>query len=97
MNPPTEHNTLYFAYGSNHNPDRMKERGVHFSKRQLASLPGYEFRLNYRKRNGTAAANIAPVEGKTVYGILYTCAPCVLEKLGKINPINLVQFLFTPG
>ena len=71
----------YFAYGSNLNPQRMKDRGVLFTKRELAQLNGYEFLLNKLRINGTAAANIRPKDGSTLYGLLYTCTPDVFQKL----------------
>ena len=69
--------SYYFAYGSNNNSTRMKERGVIFSKRQVAHLKDYEFVLNKtipdehkaRLPDGVAAANIRPAQGKTVYGM----------------------------
>ena len=71
------HSSYYFAYGSNNNPARMKERGIIFSKRQMALLKDYEFVLNKtvpekfkaRLPDGIAAANIRPAQGKTVYGM----------------------------
>ena len=86
--PEEGHCAYYFAYGSNLNPYRMKERKVIFTKRELAILPEYEFLLNKLKSDGTAAANIRPCEGKTVYGALYTCAPCVFEKLDVFEGVS---------
>ena len=78
----------YFAYGSNHNPLRMTERGVTFTDRQPASLPGYQFRLNKRRLNGTVAANIQENSTETVHGVLYTCTPDVFEKLDRFEGVK---------
>ena len=63
---------LYFAYGSNMNPDRMKERGVTFYSRELLLLPGYELVFNkIVKTPNAAAANIISDKGGVVEGVLY--------------------------
>jgi len=69
--------TYYFAYGSNMNEARMKERGVHYSERQLGSVDGYT--LAFNKRAGNLAfkagyANLMPTSTAPgpQYGIVYT-------------------------
>ena len=64
---------FYFAYGSNMNPDRMRERGAHFAKRYRHSLPGYSLKFNKLsyKEPRTGCANIVPDKGGVVEGIVY--------------------------
>lgn len=63
---------LYFAYGSNMNPERMRDRGVVFYSRQRLVLPGYTLKFNKIVSIPNAgAANIIPDENGAVEGILY--------------------------
>jgi len=64
----------YFAYGSNMNPQRMRERGVTFCSREPARLPGQ--RLAFNKRGltlprGAGYANVVPDRHGVVEGALY--------------------------
>ena len=69
VNPPP----FYFAYGSNMNPERMKERGAHYESYTRAVLRNY--RLTFNKRcytyKGYGCANLEPSEGDFVEGVLY--------------------------
>ena len=75
----------YFAYGSNMNPGRMKERGVNFTAREWAVLKGW--RLEFNKvasadpRQGYA--NIVEGESSVVEGILYEMPDKDILKLDK--------------
>jgi len=71
--------TQYFAYGSNCNPQVMASKGVAYTSRQRATLPG--FRLLFNKRalrdslpDKIGFANISPCEDGVVEGILYHLA-----------------------
>lgn len=63
----------YFSYGSNMNPDRMKERGVLYLSRESFVLEGYELRFNKISRSNpqAGAANIVPHASGEVEGALY--------------------------
>ena len=62
----------YFAYGSNMNPQRMRERGVIFFSRQHLILSGYRLVFNKIVSHPNAgAANIVPDEESKVEGVLY--------------------------
>ncbi|TFG77678.1 MAG: gamma-glutamylcyclotransferase [Thermodesulfobacteriales bacterium] len=62
----------YFAYGSNMNPVRMRERGVLFYSRKLLILPGYSLKFNKTVSSPNAgAANIVTNAEGLVEGILY--------------------------
>ena len=63
----------YFAYGSNMNQQRMIDRKVGFTDRQVAKLDGYKFKLNMSLGEGFTAANICQTDGEHVYGVLYRC------------------------
>jgi len=74
----------YFAYGSNMDPDRMREeRKVFFLKRERAVLEGWRLLFNKIKRDlpGAGYANIVKDEGSIVEGVLYEIREEDLEKL----------------
>lgn len=63
---------LYFAYGSNMNPERMRDRGVTFYSRQRLVLTGYSLKFNkILSIPNAGAANIIPDKNGVVEGILY--------------------------
>ena len=66
----------YFAYGSNMDPVRMKERIGQIPEAKAARLPGYVLRFNKRsqKHPTVGFANVVPDPGSTVHGILYDIA-----------------------
>jgi len=65
----------YFAYGSNMNEQRMRQRGMQFSTMQAAVLK--DFSLHFNKpcsregRQGVAHANVVHEPGGSVEGVLY--------------------------
>ena len=64
----------YFAYGSNMNPDRVAERKLDTTGNPIPGvLHNFDLRFNKisRYRKGAASANIVPVFGGTVSGVLY--------------------------
>jgi gamma-glutamylcyclotransferase len=62
----------YFAYGSNMNAGRMKERGVRFISRKPARLHGYKLVFNKKATHADFAyANISKSEKDVVEGALY--------------------------
>jgi len=66
----------YFAYGSNMDPARMRDRIGRIPEAQGAELPGYVLRFNKRaqKHPTIGFANVAPDPEGVVYGILYDIA-----------------------
>lgn len=64
------------------NPERMKERGVYFSKRERAILEGWKLVFNKvaSKNPNEGYANIEKEEGDIVEGILYEIEESDLEK-----------------
>src|SRR5579859_3551025 len=74
----------YFAYGSNMNPKRMKERGVDFEKRVPGVLKGYELKFNriwQLQYSGFAVANIVQNAETIVEGAVYTMPDEDIHKL----------------
>ena len=73
----------YFAYGSNMDPQRMRERGVSFSQRKRAILKGYVLSFNKvgldNPREGKG--NITKNENEVVEGALYGIHDSDLTKL----------------
>ena len=63
----------YFAYGSNMNPARMRERGVEFLEARGARLADMRLVFDKQARHhpGAGHANICRAPGSTVEGVLY--------------------------
>jgi len=62
-----------FAYGSNMNANRLKQRVPSAIKICNASLPGYKFAFNKRSNDGSGKGNIQQtnVDGDTVAGVVF--------------------------
>jgi cation transport regulator ChaC len=60
----------YFAYGSNMLPERLIERIERYHTAFKAVLPRHKFIYN-KKNDGTAKANIEPVDGVEVHGVCF--------------------------
>lgn len=75
----------YFAYGSNMDPERMKNRGVKFLKRERAILKGFKLVFNKIsfQNPGEGFANIVEDDKEVVEGILYEIEENDLEKLDR--------------
>lgn len=73
----------YFAYGSNMDPQRMKEREIGFSERIPAVLKGYSLKFNKVSVHNPRKcfANIVADAKGTVEGVLYEIPDADLEKL----------------
>lgn len=71
MRPPR-----YFAYGSNMNPERVRERGLNVRASESATLPGFALRFDKvsRQHPSESHANIVRQPGETVEGVLYELA-----------------------
>jgi gamma-glutamylcyclotransferase len=78
---------MYFAYGSNCNPAIMKRKGVEWTSRQRAALPGYRLLFNkkaLRERipDDIGFANIDEDPERRVEGILYDISD---EDVGRLD------------
>jgi hypothetical protein len=83
----------YFAYGSNMNPARMRERGMQFSRARGAKLPG--LRLVFDKASKAhpqiGHANLVYDPAATTEGVLYTLVePAEIARMDPFEhaPIN---------
>jgi gamma-glutamylcyclotransferase len=66
---------LYFAYGSNLWPARLRECAPSAVARGAARALGFALRLDKRSLDGTAKANLHPVPGAAVWGAVYELDP----------------------
>ena len=73
----------YFAYGSNMDAERMRERGIRFSQRTHGILKGYRLEFNkIASRNPQEGyANVVRFENGIVEGVLYEIPDSDLSKL----------------
>jgi gamma-glutamylcyclotransferase (GGCT)/AIG2-like uncharacterized protein YtfP len=69
-----ERKVMYFAFGSNMNEKRMKNREVGYSKRILGIIKNYDICFNKKADAlpNTGYANLVPSQNKIIYGALYT-------------------------
>ena len=63
----------YFAYGSNMNPERMKQRIGWSPPSRGAVLQDYQLMFDKQSNDG-GKANIRPLKGEAVEGVLYQLA-----------------------
>ena len=63
----------YFAYGSNMNPERMKDRGVDFIKSKAGILRNYKLTFSKicSENNKSGYANIVANKNSIVEGVVY--------------------------
>ena len=75
----------FFAYGSNMNDERMRERNISFSQRKHATLKGYSLKFNKMASSNPKEgyANIVPDEKGVVEGVLYEISNSDLSNLDK--------------
>lgn len=71
----------YFAYGSNMDKDRMKERSVNFTSREYGRLDGYKLVFNKKSQKVGMAANIELSTNDYVEGVLYDFPDNEIENL----------------
>lgn len=83
----------YFAYGSNMNPERMKEREINFSEREHAILKGWKLKFNkVALRNPNEGyANIEEDNESVVEGILYTIQDADIKNLIVMKDIRIIM------
>lgn len=80
--------TIYFAYGSNMDFNRLSERKISFEFLGKAILPDYELKFNKiaSKKTGIGYANIIIQVGECVEGLLFKIEN--IEKLDKLKHIQ---------
>ena len=79
----------YFAFGSNMNRERMKERKVEFTEMQKGSIKNWKLVFNKikDKNKGIGYANIVPKTGSIVEGIIYKVSEDSMQKLDKFEGV----------
>ncbi|MFQ5695658.1 MAG: gamma-glutamylcyclotransferase family protein, partial [Terriglobia bacterium] len=77
----------HFAYASNMSRRQMAERGVTRAEERLARLDNYELNFDKVARGGTGTGNLAPAEGKTVWGVLYRVSGQQLRALDRFEGV----------
>lgn len=77
----------YFAYGSNMNPARMRERGAVFYSRERLTLHGWSLRFHKisRKSPNIGVATIVPDEEGVVEGIIYEVTMSAIANLDQFE------------
>ncbi|MBI2955888.1 MAG: gamma-glutamylcyclotransferase [Acidobacteria bacterium] len=77
----------YFAYGSNMSRAQVKHRAGEPAAEKIARLDNYELNFDKVARGGTGTANIAPADGKTVWGVLYRLTEQQLKALDRFEGV----------
>lgn len=77
----------YFAYASNMSRAQVRQRAGEFGEEKLARLNNYQLNFDKIARGGTGTANIAPAEGKTVFGVLYRLSEQQLRALDRYEGV----------
>jgi gamma-glutamylcyclotransferase len=79
----------YFAFGSNMNKERMKERNARFAEMQKGIIKDWKLvfnKINSRK-DGAGFANIEPEKDSVVEGIIYKVEEDTLQKLDRFEGV----------
>jgi gamma-glutamylcyclotransferase len=86
---------LYFAYGSNMDPDQLAERRINPLSRRHARLAGYALLFNKlaTKNPSEGKANITPCVGGIVEGIVYEVVEKELKRLDDKEGIQSGDYL----
>jgi hypothetical protein len=76
----------YFAYGSNMNPERVRDRGLAFDRAEGARLPGYALRFEKSApaHAGSGHANLVWDRDGEVEGVLYWLVS--VDEIRKMDP-----------
>jgi len=77
---------LYFAYGSNLCPDRMRERIPSARAHARARLPGHRLTTDKLGRDGSGKANVTADVAASVWGVLYAVDAAHWTRLDRYEP-----------
>ncbi len=79
---------LYFAYGSNLDPERMKQRIGRIPTSQRARLPNYRLAFNKRASGDAGVyANIVQETDREDWGVIYRCTHEEMDVLDKCEGV----------
>lgn len=74
----------YFAYGSNMDKNRMRERKINFTSRKFAKLENHKLVFNKKAKDGNFGyANLEASNGDFVEGIIYEFSDNEIVNLDK--------------
>ncbi len=76
----------YFAYGSNMNPERVRERGLRVSGEEPGIVEGLCLQFDKRAADGVGHANLRVAKGRRVEGVLYRLDGT--EEIAKMDPFE---------
>jgi len=76
---------LYFAYGSNMHAGRLRARVNSAVPLGVARLPEHELAFHKRGADGSGKANIVPVPGIEVWGVIYSVSVAHVAVLDAIE------------
>lgn len=77
--------SYYFAYGSNMLPERLLKRIEKYHKAFPSKLSGHKFTYNKKSIDGTAKANIEPIDNNEVHGVCYEIDQDAFDILNKFE------------
>lgn len=77
----------YFAYASNMWRQQVVQRAGHPAEERLGRLDNFELNFDKISRGGTGTANLAPAEGKVVWGVLYRLSEQQLKALDRFEGV----------
>jgi cation transport regulator ChaC len=77
----------YFAYGSNMSEKRLVDRVGPVSKIGTGMMHGWKLKFSKIGMDGTGKANIHPVEGSTVHGIVFRLSTEQMNELDKYEGV----------
>lgn len=79
---------LYFAYGSNLHPERLRRRTPSAGLVGTCELRGWRLSFEKRGQDGSAKATIAPARDGRVHGAVYEIAAAEKPALDRIEGLN---------
>ena len=76
---------MQFAYGSNMDSDRLKQKGIEriLENAKIARLDDWEFGFTKKSDDGSGKANIIPMTGSIVWGLLLELDPDAVEEMDR--------------
>jgi len=76
---------MQFAYGSNMDSDRLKQKGIEriLENAKIARLDDWEFGFTKKSDDGSGKANIIPMTGSIVWGLLLELDPDAAEEMDR--------------
>ena len=82
---------MQFAYGSNMDSDRLKQKGIEriLENAKIARLDDWEFGFTKKSDDESGKANIIPMTGSIVWGLLLELDPDAVEEMDPVSYTHL--------